>query len=242
MSSKYNRGNKEMNFSDAPANLDDHVFYGLSLDEEQKVFRDAIYNKDTIIVICNSRAGTGKSTIALGVGNLLVQYGKYNGILYIVFPTMEQRQGYLPGDQEAKTAPYIQPLLDAMHTLNIADSCLVTQDNMRGLKEGTAYIEYAADTYLRGVNFENKVVIIEEAQNAYQDTLKKVLTRIHDNCKVIMIGHSEQCDLYKNPQNSGFVKYINAFKEVETDPRVAICELHTNHRGWLSTFCDDVKF
>ena len=57
---------------DAPASLEDHPFYGLELDDEQKVFRDAIWNSEKLIVFCNSKAGTGKTTIATGVANMIV--------------------------------------------------------------------------------------------------------------------------------------------------------------------------
>ena len=82
------------------------------------------------------------------------------------------------------------------------------------------------------------VIIIDEAQNYYMDELKKVLTRMSDNCKVIVIGHSGQIDLYHNPENSGFVRYLNHFKD---DPRTAVCELSTNHRGWISSYADALE-
>ena len=52
--------------------------------------------------------------------------------------------------------------------------------------------------------------------------------------------YTEQCDLLKHQERSGFKPYLNAFSEIKDDPRVAICNLSTNHRGWLSTFCDNV--
>ena len=58
---------------------------------------------------------------------------------------------------------------------------------------------------------ENKVVIVDESQNFYFDELMKVLTRIHDNCKVIVIGHDGQNDLINNPERSGFVPYLKWF-------------------------------
>lgn len=226
---------------EAPENLDDILFYGLTLDKEQKAFRDAIYNPKTKIIICNAKAGTGKTTISVGVANLMVQYGYYNGIVYIASPTNEQRQGYLPGDQEEKSAPYMEPLLDALYTINLdPNQVIISENNTEALKNGSAYIQFTVDTYLRGCNFENKIVIVDEAQNFYGANLKKTLTRIHDNCKVIIIGHSEQCDLYKHPENSGFVQYLNAFKNMD-DERLAICNLTTNHRGWISTICDNVQ-
>lgn len=225
-----------------PKTLQNENFYGLNLDDEQKAFRDAIYDSSKLVVVCNSKAGTGKSTIALGTANILVQYGLYSGIVYIVSPTMEQKQGFLPGGVEEKTAPYIEPLLDAMNTLGIPESCLISDDNPLGLKTGTSYIRFTPHTYMRGCNLERQVVILEECQNFFFDELKKVLTRIHDTCKVIVIGHTEQCDIIKKPERSGFKVYLNAFEAIEDDPRVAICNLTTNHRGWFSSFCDSVTF
>ena len=105
---------------DVPQNLDEYpTFYGMTLDPEQKIFRDAIWNPDIDVVFCNARAGTGKTTIAVGVANLLVQYGLYNGIAYIVSPTQEEKQGYLPGTQEQKSAPYMEPLYQALETIGV---------------------------------------------------------------------------------------------------------------------------
>jgi phosphate starvation-inducible protein PhoH len=229
---------------DVPFTLEDHIFYGLQLDEKQKVFRDAIWDPNKLIVMCNSKAGTGKSTIAMATANLLVEHGLYDGIIYLVSPTQEQKQGFLPGDQEAKTAPYIQPLRDALLSININPDRVIISDNndSAAAKRGDAYIHFMADTYLRGCNLENKVVIIDESQNFYFDQLKRALTRIHDNCKTIVIGHTEQCDLYKNPNRSGFSIYLNAFAEIaKTDARIAICELTKNYRGWVSTISDNVQ-
>jgi phosphate starvation-inducible protein PhoH and related proteins len=242
MSKKIKSNNRTiMNKEEAPATLEDSLFFGLQLDDDQKKFRDAIYDKDKLIVLCNAKAGTGKTTVAVGVAYIMVQYGLYNGIVYIASPTMEQKQGYLPGDQTLKNAPYREPLVEACYSLNIDPySSIISDDNIDNIKNGNAFIEFTTDTYLRGTNFENKVVIIDEAQNFYFDELKKALTRIHDNCKVIVIGHDKQCDLYKNQERSGFVPYLNAFKKC-TDPRVSVCELTINHRGWVSTFCDNVQ-
>ena len=53
----------------------------------------------------------------------------------------------------------------------------------------------------------------------------------------------KQCDLVKKPERSGFGKYLDAFRKAidKGETRAQICELHTNHRGWFSTFCDDVE-
>ena len=224
-------------YGEAPTTLVDHPFYGLQLDEEQKSFRDVIWSSDKLIVFCNARAGTGKSLIATATANLLVQYGKYDGIVYIASPTQEQKQGYLAGSIQEKSEPYFEPFYQALERIGV-NTYTALIDDVMNQKNGTGYIQCMTHTFLRGCNFENKVVILDESQNFYTDELKKVLTRIHDNCKVIVIGHSGQIDLYSHPEKSGFVRYLDHFKN---DDRCAVCELTHNHRGWISSWADELE-
>ena len=226
-----------ISYDNPPETLSEHPFFGFKLDEEQVKFRDAIWNKDKLIVFCNARAGTGKTTIATATADLLVKYGFYKGIVYIASPTQEQKQGYLKGTIEEKSEPYFEPFYQALEKIGVNLNTATYADIMNE-KNGTAYIECMTHTFLRGCNFENKVIILDEAQNYYTDELKKVLTRIHDNCKVIVIGHSGQIDLYNNPQNSGFVRYLNHFRK---DDRCAVCQLTHNYRGWISNFADELE-
>ena len=226
-----------ISYDNPPETLSEHPFFGFKLDEEQVKFRDAIWNKDNLIVFCNARAGTGKTTIATATADLLVKYGFYKGIVYIASPTQEQKQGYLKGTIEEKSEPYFEPFYQALEKIGVNLNTATYADIMNE-KNGTAYIECMTHTFLRGCNFENKVIILDEAQNYYTDELKKVLTRIHDNCKVIVIGHSGQIDLYNNPQNSGFVRYLNHFSK---DDRCAVCQLTHNYRGWISNFAYELE-
>lgn len=228
--------NDPNNGYDAPETLDGHPFYGLQLDEYQTKFRDAIWDREKLIVFCDAVAGTGKTTIAAATANLLCKYGLYDGIIYIASPTQEQKQGYLAGSIEEKSTPYFEPFYQAMGKIGVNINTALSNDIMNQ-KNGTAYIQCVTHTFLRGVNFENKVVIIDEAQNYYFDEMKKVLTRMHDSCKVIVVGHHGQIDLYKNPKNSGFSPYLDGFFG---DTRCAVCELKKNYRGWISQHADNI--
>ena len=225
---------------DAPDNLSDHPFYGLILDDDQRNFADSIWDKEKLIVFANAKSGSGKTVIAVGIANMLHQYGLYDKVIYIASPTQEQKQGYLKGSIEEKSEPYFEPLYNAMNKLDIPSSRLFSNGNMTAQKEGTAYIHCMTHTFLRGVNFENAVIIIDEAQNFYADELKKVLTRIHDNCKVIVIGHTGQIDLYNHQDRSGFAKYIEHYERTDSS-KVAICKLTKNYRGWISATADELE-
>lgn len=67
--------------------------------------------------------------------------------------------------------------------------------------------------------------------------LKKTLSRAHDDCKVVVIGHTGQIDL-KYPQDSGFDKYLNAAERVDF---IETVELTKNYRGKFSNWADEVK-
>ena len=77
--------------------------------------------------------------------------------------------------------------------------------------------------------------IIEEAKKSKQ--LKKIISRCHDNCKVVCAGHRGQIDL-KFPQDSQFPKYLDAARKIDF---IQIIELTKNYRGKLSKFADEVN-
>ena len=54
-----------------------------------------------------------------------------------------------------------------------------------------------------------------------------------------MIGHDSQIDIYKNPENTGFVRYMKWFAE---DDSCAVWELKKNDRGWISEHADNLKY
>ena len=222
---------------DKPEKLDTEMFYGYTLDDEQKSFAEAIWDPEIDIVFCNARAGTGKTTVAAGVANLLVQYGVFDGIVYIMAPYGERKQGYLPGSVTEKSSVYFEAFMQALLNCNVNITTAVNDESMVNQKNGTGYITCITDTFLRGTNLDNAVVIIDEAQNATIQQLKKILTRVGTKTKVIVIGHDLQCDL-ENPDASGFVRYIAHFSGQE---HAKICTLTTNHRGWISRHADELN-
>ena len=223
--------------NDIPETLSEHPFYGIELDEEQKMFANAIWNPNIDIVFCNAKAGSGKSLVATGVANLLVQYGLFDSIVSIMSPYGERKQGWLPGTITEKSSVYFEAFYQALISCNINPHTAINDDSMVNQKNGTGYITCITDTFLRGSNLDNAVVILDEAQNYTVPQLKKTLTRVGKKAKVIVIGHDLQCDLEK-PEQSGFIKYIEHFKEKE---RAAVCTLTINHRSWISQWADEVR-
>jgi predicted ribonuclease YlaK len=223
-----------MFMTNADNRLPKNMFYGMTLDEEQIAFVEAIKDPEKSIVFCDAPAGTGKTTLAMGAAQILVQdkRNELEGIVYIVSPYGEQKQGYLPGSITEKSEVYYDPAYQAMIEVGMNPNVDVYSESMVAKKKGEAYVKMLTHTYLRGTNLRNKVVILDESQNYTVPELKKVLTRCHDSCKVIVIGHTGQIDIRGG---SGFARYLEHFQGHE---KCAVCKLTTNHRGWLSTYAD----
>lgn len=218
-----------------PKTLDGHPFFGLRLDEKQREFRDAIWDNEKKIVFCDSPAGTGKSTIAVATALLLVEYGMYDGIVYIISPSCERELGYLPGDVSEKTQVYSAPLYQALVECGVRPERAVIADGYASTKTG-GFIEFMPDTFLRGSNFDKKLVLLEEMQNFSIQSAKKTLTRIKDTCKTVCIGHSGQRDIHRDGRGA-LARYIDHFKG---DDRVAVCTLDVNYRGWVAQHADEL--
>ena len=208
------------------------MFFGLTLNEGQQVFRDAIMSENKQVVIANAVAGSGKTLIATACARMLQAYHGYDGVVYVFSANQEQALGYRPGTTEEKIGDYLQPLEDALIKLNEEpDKAISSTDT---IKMGTAWIDARPSTFLRGVNFNHKVVIIDECQNFTVPEIKKVISRCDDACKVILIGCSAQIDI--GADRSCFerlIQYLGAYDFVK------VWHLPISYRGRLCEIADN---
>ena len=150
--------NRVCEYGDIPKNIDGEPFYNIELDDDQKKFVNAILNPDNTIIWCNSKAGTGKTTLAMGAANMLVRYNEYDGIVYICSAYGEKAQGYLPGSITEKSEVYFEPAYQAMIECNMNINTCIHSDSLVNQKYGDAYVTLLTHTFLRGTNLKHKVI------------------------------------------------------------------------------------
>ena len=193
-------------------------------------------------VICESCAGSGKTTIAVGTAIMLVEYGLYAGIIYqVAGGVYESRQGLLPGPLQQKSQPLFAPLYQAVTRLGYdPDRLIASDENMMAVKEGTAFITAQSNSYIRGTSFGEHgspvIVILDEAQNYTLNDLRTAVTRVNEGSKLIVLGQQKQCDL-KYAQDSGLPRLLDVFRKPEW---CRICTLSHNYRGRISTLGDEL--
>ena len=209
----------------------DEIFYGFELNEQQEKFREAIMSDEYNVVIADATAGSSKTLIAVACANILCKSGRYDSAVF-VFPTVEEASlGYRPGNTTEKEADYLGPLYDALIKIRELPQQAISSDISE--KNGTAWITARSATFMRGINLERKVVIIDECQNMSVPIIKRIISRCYDNCKVIILGCQAQTDVPLN--KSGFKQLIVHMDGFEGSTQ---CELPISYRGKLAMHID----
>lgn len=207
------------------------MFFGLQLNESQEIFRQSIMDESKQVIIANATAGSGKTLLAVACARMLQAYHGYDGAIYVFSANQESALGYRPGTTEEKIGDYLQPLEDALIKLNEEpDKAIVNETSQ---KMGTAWIDARPSTFLRGVNFNHKVVIIDECQNFTVPEIKKIISRCDSECKLILIGCSAQIDI--DPSKSCFEHLITYLSQYEF---TKVCHLPISYRGILAEIID----
>jgi len=172
----------------------------------QKRFYKTISTKDITFGI--GPAGCGKTYLSVhrALRELGDKESKIDGIV-IVKPLVEaagEKIGYLPGDVEEKTAPFMMSFYYNMEQI-------IGKQRLQVLKDSNT-IQVIPLAFMRGITLANKFVILDEAQNATPDQIKMFVTRIGENSKYIITGDLEQSDISKH--KSGLEDAIKRFAGV----------------------------
>lgn len=154
----------------------------------QTQYLAALHSKD--LIFATGEAGCGKTYLATAYAaeRLLAKDIEH---IIVTRPVLQADEdlGFLPGDVAEKFAPYFRPVYDVLQK-RLGHSFL-----QYALRPEIGKVEIAPFAYMRGRTFENAIVILDEAQNATVKQMKLFLTRIGENCQVIVNGDVEQIDL-----------------------------------------------
>ena len=169
------------------------------------------------ITFCTGPAGSGKSSVAVGLACNWLQENKISRII-ITRPTIEAGKGlgHLPGDKDEKLLPYVMPVLEEMHKY-------IGREMVRKLKDA-GIIEICPLEYMRGRNFHNCFMILDEAQNATYEQIKMFMTRIGIDSRAVINGDADQTDLPEKFRG-GMVSIMN---KVDGLQGVGVCQLEAS--------------
>ena len=170
------------------------------LNPTQATYLDALRTSPQVVVL--GPAGTGKTWIAATHAADLFRNGSIEKII-LTRPNMPcgRSLGYFPGTLEEKFAPWAVPVAEAIKE-RIGKAAYEI-----ALKRGN--IELVPFEVMRGRSWKDAFVLLDEAQNTTPAEIKMFLTRIGEDCSVVINGDVDQCDL---DQTSGLRAVIHMIK------------------------------
>ena len=172
----------------------------------QKTFYHTISRNDVTFAV--GPAGCGKTFLATHYALKNLAKGKYDKMV-ITKPLVEvdgERMGYLPGDIDEKTMPYMMSLYYNMEQI-------IGKQRLEVLKKAGA-IQVIPLAYMRGLTLTDSIVVLDEAQNATPAQIKTFLTRIGSGSKYIVCGDLMQSDIRNENGLEDSIKRFTGLKRV----------------------------
>ena len=182
-------------------------------DNQKIVFETWKEKKNQFLFGC---AGTGKTFISLylalqDVMNLQTKYDKVVLVRSLI-PTREI--GFLPGDEEDKAALYQVPyanMVQFMFQQPNEQAFNMLYDKLK--QQGSLY--FLSTSFLRGLTFDNSIIIVDECQNLNFHELDTIITRVGQDSKIVFCGDFGQSDLSKTNEKNGLHDFLRILEEME---------------------------
>ena len=186
-----------------------------AITENQKIAFEA-YKQQKKNLFLHGAAGTGKTFISLylALEEALDNTTKFDTV-YIIRSAVPTREiGFLPGDEEDKTALYqipYQNMVQFMFEQPSDQAFTMLYDRLRA--QGT--IMFLTTSYLRGITLDNSIIIVDECQNLNFHELDTIMTRVGQDSKIIFSGDFFQSDLTKNGDKDGMPRFLDIINDME---------------------------
>lgn len=206
------------------------------LTKNQQLAFDA-YADDKNLMLHGS-AGTGKTFSAIYLGLKQVFADQYQKVVLVRSIVPSRDIGFLPGSEEEKIKVYELPYQQIC-------SELFGRGDAYDLLKFKQKIEFISTSFIRGVTIQNSVVVVDEIQNMAWGELSTIMTRIGDNCRVILCGDTKQTDLSERNGKGDLLKLIRVCQNMQTFEFIQMTRNDIVRSGFVKQFiieCENLGY
>jgi phosphate starvation-inducible PhoH-like protein/PhoH-like ATPase len=161
-------------------------------------------------------AGTGKTFVSLylAMQEVLKNDTPYDTV-YIVRSAVPTREiGFLPGDEEDKTALFQVPYQNMVKFM-FEQPNEQAFDNLYERLKSQGSLFFLTTSFLRGITLDNAIIIVDECQNLNFHELDTIVTRVGQDSKIMFCGDFFQTDLIKSSDKSGLAQFMKILESME---------------------------
>lgn len=206
------------------------------LTKNQQLAFDSYYDGKNLML--HGTAGTGKTFSAIYLGMKDVFADEYQKVVLVRSIVPSRDIGFLPGSQEEKIKVYELPYVQIC-------SELFGRSDAYDLLKMKQKIEFISTSFIRGVTISDSIVIIDECQNMTWPELSTILTRIGENCKVIICGDTKQTDLNERNGKGDLLKLIRICQNLGTFEFIQMSHKDIVRSGFVRDFiieCENLGY
>lgn len=134
-------------------------------------------------------AGTGKTYVSLYLAlEEVLENEEYERVIIIRSAVQSREQGFMPGSLTDKMGYYETPYIDIVNDLfgRVDAYQIMKQKNQ---------VQFMSTSFVRGLTFDNAIIIVDECQNMTYQELDTVITRVGESSKIVFCGDMKQDDL-----------------------------------------------
>ena len=184
------------------------------LTDNQKRFFES-YKIGSYFIALHGVAGTGKTFCALykAIQEVLDKNNYFKKIIVVRSAVQSRDMGHLPGDVAEKMEIYEQPYRQICETL------FDRKDAWDRLEE-QGYVKFISTSFIRGMSFDDAIIIVDEMQNLTFEEIDTVMTRVGYRSKIIWCGDYRQTDLKKMNDKSGLMKFFDIAQHMQQFERI----------------------
>jgi phosphate starvation-inducible protein PhoH len=162
-------------------------------------------------ILAIGSAGTGKTYISLWLALKSVMSGKEQKQIIIVRSSVQSReQGHMPGNASEKMTYFEMPYIDIVNDL-------FERGDGYSIMKQKGMIKFMSTSFIRGLTFDNSIIIVDEIQNMTDSEINTIMTRVGKNSRIVLCGDVRQDDLVlsKNRADvSGLSKFIRIARKI----------------------------
>jgi phosphate starvation-inducible protein PhoH len=178
-------------------------------ENQTKTFHE--YDKNLNLIL-HGAAGSGKTFIAMYLALKEVIERKYSRLIIVRSAVPTRDIGFLPGTLEEKIAIYQLPYVDICAKLfDIGDAYIRLQK--------LEYIEFVTTSHVRGMTFDDAIILVDECNNCNFHELDSVITRLGQNSKIVFCGDHAQTDLV-GKESQGLIAFMNIVSGMKSFRRI----------------------
>ena len=182
--------------------------------DNQKVAFDAFKKGQNIFQY--GAAGTGKTFVALylALKEVLDLKSPYHRVCLVRSLLTTKDESFIPNKENDTTLLY-QTVYQNMVQFMFEQPNEAAFSSLYDRLKTQQSLYFLSTSFLRGLTFDNSIIVVDECQNLNFHELDTIITRVGQNSRIIFCGDVDQSDLVMTQEKNGILDFTRVLEQMD---------------------------